>query len=46
MKTARVLRFGPPSAIETDDLPRPEPDAKQLPVRVKAAGLAIAALVR
>jgi NADPH:quinone reductase-like Zn-dependent oxidoreductase len=39
MKAARVPRFGLPSAIETDDLPRPEPEAKQLLVRVKAAGV-------
>jgi NADPH:quinone reductase-like Zn-dependent oxidoreductase len=39
MKAARVLRFGPPSAITIDDLPRPEPAAGQLLVRVKAAGV-------
>lgn len=39
MKAARVLRFGPPSVIENDDLPRPEPAAGQLLVRVKAAGV-------
>jgi NADPH:quinone reductase-like Zn-dependent oxidoreductase len=39
MKAARILRFGPPSSIETDDLPRPEPAAGQLLVRVKAAGV-------
>jgi len=39
MKAARVLHFGPPSAIENDDLPRPEPAAGQLLVRVKAAGV-------
>ena len=39
MKAARVLRFGPPSVIEIDDLPRPEPAAGQLLVRVKAAGV-------
>lgn len=39
MKAARVLRFGPPSVITTDDLPRPEPAAGQLLVRVKAAGV-------
>jgi len=39
MKAARVLRFGPPSVITIDDLPRPEPAAGQLLVRVKAAGV-------
>ncbi len=39
MKAARVLRFGPPNVITNDDLPRPEPTAGQLLVRVKAAGV-------
>jgi NADPH:quinone reductase-like Zn-dependent oxidoreductase len=39
MKAARVLHFGPPSVIENDDLPRPEPADEQLLVRVKAAGV-------
>ncbi len=39
MKAARVLHFGPPGVIENDDLPRPEPAAGQLLVRVKAAGV-------
>src|SRR5215510_4932132 len=39
MKAARVLRFGPPTVITTDDLARPEPSAGQLLVRVKAAGV-------
>lgn len=39
MKAERVLRFGPPSVIESDDLPRPEPSAGQLLVLVKAAGV-------
>ena len=39
MKAARVLRFGPPSVITIDDLPRPEPGAGQLLVRVMAAGV-------
>ena len=39
MKAARVLRFGPPSVISSDDVPRPEPGAGQLLVRVKAAGV-------
>jgi NADPH:quinone reductase-like Zn-dependent oxidoreductase len=39
VKAARVLRFGPPSVITNDDVPRPEPGAGQLLVRVKAAGV-------
>lgn len=39
MKAARVLKFGPPNVIINDDLPRPEPDAGQLLVRIKAAGV-------
>lgn len=39
MKAARVLHFGPPSVIENDDLPRPEPARGELLVRVKAAGV-------
>lgn len=39
MKAARVLQFGPPNVIINDDLPRPEPGAGQLLVRVKAAGV-------
>jgi NADPH:quinone reductase-like Zn-dependent oxidoreductase len=39
MKAARLLRFGPPRVITVDDLPRPEPAAGQLLVRVKAAGV-------
>ena len=39
MKAARILRFGPPSVITNDELPRPEPAAEQLLVRVKAAGV-------
>jgi NADPH:quinone reductase-like Zn-dependent oxidoreductase len=39
MKAARVLRFGPPDVITNDELPRPEPAAGQLLVRVKAAGV-------
>src|SRR5215470_3899055 len=39
MKVARILRFGPPNVITNDDLPRPEPEAGQLLVRVKAAGV-------
>jgi NADPH:quinone reductase-like Zn-dependent oxidoreductase len=39
MKAVRVLHFGPPSVIENDELPRPEPSDGQLLVRVKAAGV-------
>jgi NADPH:quinone reductase-like Zn-dependent oxidoreductase len=39
MKAGRILRFGPPNVITNDDLPRPEPAAGQLLVRVKAAGV-------
>jgi NADPH:quinone reductase-like Zn-dependent oxidoreductase len=39
MKAARVLRYGPPSVIEIDDLPRPSPGRGQLLVRVEAAGV-------
>ena len=39
MKAARILQFGPPSVIANVDLPRPEPGAGQLLVRVKAAGV-------
>lgn len=39
MKAARVLQFGPPSVISVDDVPRPQPGAGQLLVRVKAAGV-------
>ena len=39
MKAARVLRFGPPSVISNDDVPRSQPAAGQLLVRVKAAGV-------
>ena len=39
MRAARVLRFGPPSVITVDDVPRPEPGAGQLLVRLRAAGV-------
>jgi len=39
MKAARVLRFGPPSTIEIDELPLPQPATGQLLVRVRAAGV-------
>ncbi|HEX6716108.1 MAG TPA: NADP-dependent oxidoreductase [Pyrinomonadaceae bacterium] len=39
MRVARILRFGPPNVITTDDVPQPQPTAGQLLVRVKAAGV-------
>ena len=39
MKVARILQLGPPNVITNDDLPRPQPAAGQLLVRVKAAGV-------
>ena len=39
MKAARILQFGPPSVIINVDLPRLEPAAAQLLVRVQAAGV-------
>src|SRR3954466_8033894 len=39
MKAAQVLQFGPPSVITNVDVPRPEPAAGQLLVRVKVAGV-------
>lgn len=39
MKVARILRFGPPNVITNDDVPRPQPTAGQVLVRVKAAGV-------
>jgi NADPH:quinone reductase-like Zn-dependent oxidoreductase len=39
MKAARVHRFGPPSVITIDDLPRAVPGTGQLLVRVRAAGV-------
>jgi NADPH:quinone reductase-like Zn-dependent oxidoreductase len=39
MKAARLLRFGPPSVITYEELPRPDPGAGQLLVRAKAAGV-------
>lgn len=39
MRVARILRLGPPNVITNDDVPRPQPTAGQLLVRVKAAGV-------
>jgi len=37
MKAARIQRFGPPTVIGIENLPRPEPGAGELLVRVEAA---------
>jgi NADPH:quinone reductase-like Zn-dependent oxidoreductase len=37
MKAARVLRFAPPNVMINDDVPRPEPAAGQLLVRLIGA---------
>jgi len=39
MKAARIQQFGSPGVITIDDLPRPEPGAGELVVRVRAAGV-------
>ncbi|HJP84488.1 MAG TPA: alcohol dehydrogenase catalytic domain-containing protein, partial [Gemmatimonadaceae bacterium] len=39
MKAVRVLRYGPPSVVEINDVPRPSPGRGQLLVRVEAAGV-------
>ena len=39
MNAVRVRRYGPPSVIEIDDMPRPSPGRGQLLVRVEAAGV-------
>jgi NADPH:quinone reductase-like Zn-dependent oxidoreductase len=39
MRAAQVLRHGPPGVITIDDVPRPQAGARQLLVRVKAAGV-------
>jgi len=39
MRAAIIRQFGPPSVIATADVPRPEPSAGQVLVRVKAAGV-------
>jgi NADPH:quinone reductase-like Zn-dependent oxidoreductase len=40
MKAARIHRFGPPSVIEVEDVPRPIPALDEVLVRVAAAGVA------
>ncbi|HWB32782.1 MAG TPA: NADP-dependent oxidoreductase [Acidobacteriaceae bacterium] len=39
MRAARIHRFGPPEAIELDEVQRPEPGADEVLVRVAAAGV-------
>ncbi|HEX6628290.1 MAG TPA: NADP-dependent oxidoreductase, partial [Gemmatimonadaceae bacterium] len=39
MKAVRVLRYGPPSVLQIDDVPRPSPARGQLLVRMEAAGV-------
>jgi NADPH:quinone reductase-like Zn-dependent oxidoreductase len=39
VKAARILKFGSPSVITTDDVAKPQPAPGQLLVRVKAAGV-------
>src|SRR5580698_2491003 len=39
MRAAWIPRFGPPSVITVSDVPRPEPRAGQLLVRLQAAGV-------
>jgi NADPH:quinone reductase-like Zn-dependent oxidoreductase len=39
MKAARIHRFGPPQVLMVEDIPRPEPGAGEVLVRVHAAGV-------
>ena len=39
MKAARIHRFGPPTVIVLDELPRPTPGPDQVSVRVASAGV-------
>ena len=39
MKAVRVLRYGPASVVEIDDVPKPSPGRGQVLVRVEAAGV-------
>ena len=39
MRAVRVPRYGPPSVIEIDDVPRPTPARGQVLVKVEAAGV-------
>jgi NADPH:quinone reductase-like Zn-dependent oxidoreductase len=41
MKAAQIHRFGPPEVITLEDIPRPEPDAGEVLVRVHAAGVGL-----
>ncbi len=40
MKAVEITEYGPPSVVHFADIPRPEPSAGQLRVRVHAAGVA------
>ena len=39
MKAIRVHEFGPPAVMKLEDVPDPQPGARQLVVAVKAAGI-------
>ena len=39
MKAGRIHRFGPPDVIVIDDIPKPQPGAGEVLVRVSAAGV-------
>jgi NADPH2:quinone reductase len=39
MKAIRVKEFGPPEALEYEELPRPEPGSGEILVRIEAAGV-------
>ena len=39
MKAVRIHRFGAPEVMSLEDVPRPEPDAGEVVVQVKAAGI-------
>ena len=41
MKAAQIHRFGPPEVITLEDIPRPEPEAGEVLVRVHAAGVGL-----
>jgi NADPH:quinone reductase-like Zn-dependent oxidoreductase len=39
MRAAQIVEYGPPSVIQVTNIPRPQPQSRQLLVRVKAAGV-------
>ncbi len=45
MKAVQVRRHGPPAVLEVHDVPEPEPQAGQVRVRVRAAGINFADLL-